>query len=39
MMTPRDWIRVVVMAIVLIAAAVFLIWIAANGAMLPPTPP
>jgi hypothetical protein len=39
MMTPRDWILLGVMIVLMVGAAIFLIVIAANGLMLPPTPP
>jgi hypothetical protein len=39
MITPRDWIWVGVMIVLLVGAAIFLIVIAANGLMLPPSPP
>jgi hypothetical protein len=39
MMTPRDWIWVGVMIVLMVGAASFLIVIAANGLMLPPSPP
>jgi hypothetical protein len=38
-MTRRDWILLGVMIVVMVGAAVFLIVIAANGLMLPPSGP
>ena len=39
MMTPRDWIWGGVMIVLLVGAAIFLLVIAANGLMLPPSRP
>jgi hypothetical protein len=39
MMTPRDWIWLGVMIVLMVGAAIFLIVIAANGLMLPPATP
>lgn len=38
-MTPRDWIWTVVVVAIMIAAGGFLILIAVNGLMLPPSRP